>query len=628
MGPARAGTAGPWSRASQAGILARQMPNRLLRAALLVVTTLLVATALAVPAAARGPDLRAEPRRVIVYRVGRAMTPDTDILSRSGYAAWMIDEYLRVATPLPRLGHAFLDAERRSGVNARYLLAHAMLESGFGTSDIARFKRNLFGYGAFDRGPYRHAVAYRSYAAGVRAVAARLRADYLSPGGRWWRGFTTIRAVNRCYASDPRWAVKVTVLANAIDAWMVTLGERRLQFGTPRAAGPVQAGQPVRIDVPWSARAGARLPAGIRFAVRWTPLALVEATLDGPASAPRAGWAMVRRSDRVRAVRLALHTPAEPGLWRLEVEARDSDGQPLPRTDHPRIRSIIVRVAARSEVAVSLAAGEDGQLVATVRAMGGTALPAAGPSGRATIVEAWALPVDASEPARRLAVVPLGQALARGHARTIRVRLPAVPAIVVVRVTGDAAAVGRSLPAIALVNRGSDGRLHAAPLAVASPRDDALLGREPAAPDPLSPVAAETPGAVAVGVATRLSVPAGSPVAARSGSAARSGDTAGGGSPADAEPAARPTGPTRVLVRTLGVAPGRKGAPTDHLIPLPGVAPEGQPARLLVEGIPDGVRLVVAGIVPAGATDVDPNSLRAAWIVVARETATPATPAD
>jgi hypothetical protein len=609
MEPVGGGTPGPWPRAPPESILGRQMPSRPFRAALATLTALTVLISVAAPVAARDPVLKAEPRRVTPYRFGRVMTPDTDILSRSGYAAWMIDEYLRAQTPLPRLGRAFLEAERRYGLNARYFVAHAMLESGFGRSDIARFKRNLFGYGAADRDPYGMAATYRSHAAGVLAVAARVRANYLSPTGRWWRGFTTLRSVNRYYASDPHWADKIAALANTMDAWITTLRERRLRFGSPRVAGAAEAGLTARVDVPWSARAGARLPAGIRFAVRWAPIAVVEATADEPAGVGPSGWALVKRSDRGRTVRLALRAPRQAGLWRLDVEARDSDGKPLPSTDRPAIRSIVVRVAAPSEATVSLEAGQDGLLEATVEAIGRGSMAAAGPSGRA-------LPLDSSEPARRLALVPLDRELARGAMRTIRFQAPGMPSVVVVRVSGDPEAVGRSLPAVAVVRRGGGSRPAVTPLLVASPRDDVLLGRDPAVPDPLAPKAADSPGGVAVTVAIRGTKPADDV------------DEGRAEGPVAAEPEDRPTGPVRVLVRTVGVLPAANASPTGDLLQLPDLRPADGSTSLLAEGIPEGVRLVLTGLVPAGSTDVDPDSLRAAWIVVARAAATPATPAE
>ena len=124
---------------------------------------------------ARSPLKKIEPRRTVPYRVGRAFTPNTDVLSVSGYAAWMIDEALGATTPLPQLGAAFMRAERQEGINARYFVAHAMLESGWGTSAIARYKRNLFGYNAYDRDPWKHARRFSSHARGVATVAEILR---------------------------------------------------------------------------------------------------------------------------------------------------------------------------------------------------------------------------------------------------------------------------------------------------------------------------------------------------------------------------------------------------------------------------------------------------------------------
>jgi hypothetical protein len=594
----------------------RKMPSRTLRAVLVAVTALTVTFSIAAPVAARDPVRKAEPRRVTPYRVGHAMTHDTDILSRSGYAAWMIDEYLRAKTPLPPLGHAFLEAERRYGLNARYFVSHAMLESGFGGSDIARFKRNLFGYGAADRDPYGMAVAYRTHAAGVLAVAKRVRANYLSPSGRWWRGFTTLRAVNRYYASDPRWADKIASIANAMDAWIVTLRERRLRFGTPSIAGSAQAGRAARVVVPWKARAGARLPAGIRFAVRWTPVAIVEASAGEATSVRPTSWRLVPRSDRGRSVRLAALAPAKAGLWRLDIEARDSDGKPLPATDRPTIRSIVVRVAASAETALTLRAGRGGLLEAVVEPIGRVPLPAAGSARQATTIEAWALPLDSSAPARRLTRVPLGRDLAPGESRTVRFRAPRLPAVVVVRVVGDPIAVGRAVPAVALVSSGPGGRPAVTPLAVDSPLDDAILGRDAAPPDPLAPGAADSPGTVAVAVAIAGTRPAD-----------EGDDTVAEGAVA-AEPEDRPTGPVRVLVRTIGVAVGARTSPTASQVALPDVTPVDGSTSVLAEGIPAGIHLVLAGLVPAGGVDARADSLRVAWIVVAGEASDPSSRAE
>ncbi|MFN8631956.1 MAG: glucosaminidase domain-containing protein [Chloroflexota bacterium] len=87
------------------------------------------------------------------YRPGGSFTLDTNLLSDSGASAWAINQYLAANTSLPPLGAAFLAAEAKYGVNAKFLLAAAMHESGMGSSAIARIKHNLFGYNAYDRDP-------------------------------------------------------------------------------------------------------------------------------------------------------------------------------------------------------------------------------------------------------------------------------------------------------------------------------------------------------------------------------------------------------------------------------------------------------------------------------------------
>jgi hypothetical protein len=565
------------------------------RRVLTVALTLLVALSAVVPAApaeAHSRPRKIEPRRMTPYRVGRVFTPNTDIVSTSGYAAWMIDEALGATTPLPRLGSAFLRAERDQGINARYLVAHALLESGWGTSDIARLKRNLFGYGAYDRDPWRYATRFRSYERGILAVAERIHDDYLTPGGRWWYGFTTLRGVNRYYASDVRWADKIAVLANVVDGLVVTLRERHLRFGQPSLGDPPVAGSPVALEVPWRASPGAVIPAALRFRVRWTPVALAEASSGEPIPPREPRWRLVSRTDRPgHIVRLALDAPSRPGLWRVDIEARDSDGAALPATDSPPIRSLSVRVAGAREASVGLSVDRDGSLAATVRNVGRLPIEAAR-AGTATTVEAWALPLDPTRDTYRLAAIPLAASVAAGGSQAVRFAAPATPSVVVVRLAGDADAVGRGRPTAALVTLEPDGRPVVTALTVASPRDDSLLGRTPPQGRiALSP--AEEPGTLDASLA-------------------------GGPPPPDMESAvaAMEDAPGRswLLVRSIGAEPSRPADPSLAVMELP--ADLSTPARLEVTGLSAGVRLVIAGIVPADGTPADPQTLFLAWIPV------------
>ena len=163
---------------------------------------------------------------------------------------------------------------------------------------------------------------------------------------------------------------------------------------------------------------------------------------------------------------------------------------------------------------------------------------------------------------------------------------------------------------------------------MASPRDDALLGRTPA-PDPISLLPVEEPGSL------RIAVPAGTPAPEiRLELAAAEGMST------------RPA----ILVRSLAAEPDRAAAPTDALVELPETpgeppadaaaqpsadasvpSPSDTPAQppaqspgatsaavpVDLAGLPPGIRLVMAALVPIGAEPVDPATIHLAWIVIA-----------
>jgi hypothetical protein len=630
----------------------RDRPSRVVAAGL---AGLLLAAALAVPAAADTPHsaqvlkagtshpvrvLKVEPRRVAAYHPNRPITHDTDLLSASGYAAWMIDELLSTTTPLPHLGAAFTLAERETGINARYLVAHAILETGWGTSWIAWAKHNLFGYGAYDRDPARYAIRFPTFAAGIAAVAKEIRTAYLSSDGRWWRGFPTLRGVNRFYASDPLWAEKVVVLANEIDGLIVTLRERGLQFGAPRVTtpapgAPIAVGGPMVVAVPWTTR-NLGLPAALRFAVRWTPVALAEGGFTAPTAPGSPAWSLVPRVARAgQTVYLSVTAPSLPGSWRLEIEARDSDGLPLPATDSRPIRLLTLRVVAATEAAISV--GLDPQptiadvgramtvafatpaalaqpfapeppasgLVGTIRNVGQTTIPATAADGTPTFVEAWSLPLAADGAATQLTAVPLGADLRPKGDATVRFPAPTGTAVVILRLAGDPGAIGRSVPAVALFDATGSTGATVTPLVVPDLRDETLAAVAPSpclasAPDPCAPGPAtlsvkqtETPGDIEIGLAP---------------------------GPAWTVPDVfheAPPAPPGIVVRTLSTPPSDAADPTEALVPWPGNSAGGAGGMLDVAGIPAGLRLVVVGIVHEGTLGVDPESLRLAWVQVA-----------
>jgi hypothetical protein len=178
---------------------------------------------------------------------------------------------------------------------------------------------------------------------------------------------------------------------------------------------------------------------------------------------------------------------------------------------------------------------------------------------------------------------------------------------VVIRLAGDPAAIGRSLPAAALYTVPADGRAVLDQLSVPDLRDEALA---PPVPTTASAPAAGTPALPSPGVAAPSIMPTDA-----------AGDVSIGLLPDPASRAldltGRPALAPWILVRTLSTLPGAAADSTMAFVPWPGDPTPGALQELTVPGVPAGVRLVVVALVPAGGTDADPATLRLAWVPVA-----------
>jgi beta-N-acetylglucosaminidase len=161
-------------------------------------------------------ELAAARARGTVYPAvpGPLFTVDTNLTLPSGETAASLDQFLS-GSALAGLGASFMRAEATYHVSARYFVAHAILESGWGTSSLAQYKHNLFGFGANDRNPYGDAMSFPSFDACIQYVAQFIQSNYLTPGGRFYHG-PTLRGMNVDYASDPNWAEKIASIADTI----------------------------------------------------------------------------------------------------------------------------------------------------------------------------------------------------------------------------------------------------------------------------------------------------------------------------------------------------------------------------------------------------------------------------
>ena len=145
---------------------------------------------------------------------GPLFTEDTDLTLPSSENAETIDGFL-AGTALAGLGATYMQAETTYGVSARYLVAHSIEESGWGTSAIAQSDNNLFGYGADDSDPSGDASSFSSFSACILYVAQQVKERYLTPGGLYYHG-PTLRGMNVDYASDPLWASKIAAIDRTI----------------------------------------------------------------------------------------------------------------------------------------------------------------------------------------------------------------------------------------------------------------------------------------------------------------------------------------------------------------------------------------------------------------------------
>lgn len=107
-------------------------------------------------------------------------------------------------------GEAFIQASRETGLNPIYILAHAIIESGSGTSYLARDRFNFFGIAAYDTNPG------AAYAMGDNVDEGIIN------GAKWIKrnfydeGYTTLSEMKSGgYASSDEWASDIAQVANS-----------------------------------------------------------------------------------------------------------------------------------------------------------------------------------------------------------------------------------------------------------------------------------------------------------------------------------------------------------------------------------------------------------------------------
>jgi hypothetical protein len=157
---------------------------------------------------------------------GGPFTVNTNLTLSSGITLGQIQEFLQ-GTPLEDDAGYFVQAEETNQVSAIYLVADAILETGWGTSALYSQKHNLFGFEAYDANPYVDGETFTSDQDCISYVSWFVSVDYLTPPGsqvanyggqvgtvatgQYYHG-PTPSGVNVDYASDPAWASKIAQL--------------------------------------------------------------------------------------------------------------------------------------------------------------------------------------------------------------------------------------------------------------------------------------------------------------------------------------------------------------------------------------------------------------------------------
>ena len=125
-------------------------------------------------------------------------------------------------------GQAFLNAAAESGLDPRYLIAHAILESAGGTDHKALKSNNYFGYGAFDSNVSNmYKYSYGTVEEGLTEIAKKIAKGYYS------QGYDSIRRMRwngkKQYATATHWDTSIAeIMMNApenTDYWNVNNGK-------------------------------------------------------------------------------------------------------------------------------------------------------------------------------------------------------------------------------------------------------------------------------------------------------------------------------------------------------------------------------------------------------------------
>jgi flagellum-specific peptidoglycan hydrolase FlgJ len=143
---------------------------------------------------------------------------------KSPLTAKKIEDYfdLRERPGLKGIGEAVMAASNKYTINATYIVSHAILETGWGTSKIYKEKNNLFGWSAFDDSPFSSATGFPTREACIDFVMGRVDALYLNSAGKYYRQAPCVGnklfGMNVEYALEADWGTSIASIARQMEA--------------------------------------------------------------------------------------------------------------------------------------------------------------------------------------------------------------------------------------------------------------------------------------------------------------------------------------------------------------------------------------------------------------------------
>lgn len=129
------------------------------------------------------------------------------LVCKSLITSEQLDKFLSKSN-LKGLGASFKAAEQEYDINAIFLAAVAIHESGWGNNKISQQKNNIMSICAYDWSPVSSAKSYKTKTDCILRGAELLKRDYLTPKGKYFHG-ATLEGVNKSYATDIGWSSKV-----------------------------------------------------------------------------------------------------------------------------------------------------------------------------------------------------------------------------------------------------------------------------------------------------------------------------------------------------------------------------------------------------------------------------------